>query len=162
MRGQAGPLTLAPAGGSTALVLRGIDASREERFERRIDARPAERTFDQRVEAECRKVALVEHDRMPQIDRPRVVRLVRYEIEQPLRPRAVARIPIRDECGVRHTASDGGGRPLEGAAIPAGERGGAIVRAVDECLDLGRRIRRRAHGFVRQDELAHLAMVIRG
>ena len=36
----------------------------------------AERPLDQRVEAEGRKVPFVEDDRMPQIDRPTVIRLV--------------------------------------------------------------------------------------
>src|SRR5262245_56671077 len=58
--------------------------------------------------------------------------------------------------------SEGERRTLERRAIPTGECGRAIVGAVDEGLNGGLRIRSRAHGVVRQDELAHLAMVIRG
>ncbi len=71
-----------------------IDAARKQRFERRVDVRPPETTLHQRVEAEPRQVALVEHDRMPQFDGTAVVRLVTDQIEQPLRTRAVAQIPV--------------------------------------------------------------------
>jgi len=85
------------------VVLRGIDASCEQCLERRIDARTAERAFHERVEAEGGKMPFVEDDRMAQIDRARVVRLIRHEIEQRLSPGAVARVPFREACGVRHT-----------------------------------------------------------
>jgi hypothetical protein len=72
-----------PAGGAAArLFLRRIDPSSEERFERRVDARAAERSLDERIEAERRQVAFVENDRMPEIDRARVVRLVGQEVEE--------------------------------------------------------------------------------
>jgi hypothetical protein len=71
-----------------------IDAAREQRFERCIDAGPAEPLLDQRIEAEAGQVPFVEHQRMAERDRPRVVRLVGDEVEQRLRPRAVARVPV--------------------------------------------------------------------
>ena len=63
-------------------------------FERRVDARPAQPPLDQRVEAESREVALVEHEWMPQRNGPRVIRLVGHEIEQRLRSRAITRVPV--------------------------------------------------------------------
>src|SRR5262245_15110948 len=68
--------------GSTAFVLGGIDASGKQRLELGIDARTSERALDERVEAECREVALVEHDRMSQIDRPVVVSVLFDQVEQ--------------------------------------------------------------------------------
>ena len=70
-----------------------IDAAREQRFEAGVDARPAERLLHQRVEAERRQVAFVEHDRMAQRDRPAVIRLLGQQVEERARPRAVALVP---------------------------------------------------------------------
>ena len=44
-------------------------------------------------------MAFVEDDRMPQIDRPAVVRLVGDEIEERARSCAVPRVPVGEEAG---------------------------------------------------------------
>ena len=60
---------------------------------------PPSAALDQRVEAERRQVAFVEDDRMAEIDRPAVVRLVGYQIEQRARTRAVARYHSLNRSG---------------------------------------------------------------
>ena len=72
-----------------------IDAARKQLLEPRVDARAAERFFHQRVEAESREMALVEHDRMTQRDRLRVIRVVCEEVEQRARARAVPAVPCK-------------------------------------------------------------------
>ena len=59
----------------------GIDAAREQGFERRIDTRASKALLYQRVERECRKMALVEDNRMAQGDRLAVVCLVCEQID---------------------------------------------------------------------------------
>src|SRR3954471_6510300 len=54
------------------------------------------------------------------------------------------------------------GCTLEGGAVPGAEPSGALVGAVDERGDRRGGIRGGAHGLVRQDELAHLGMIVRG
>ena len=58
-----------------------------------VDPGPAERPLDQRVEAERRKMTLVEDDRMPQGDRLAVVGVSGEQIEEHPRSFAVAAIP---------------------------------------------------------------------
>jgi hypothetical protein len=79
-----------------------VDASSKQRFEPGIDARTAERAFHERIEAERWQVAFVERDRVPQINRTRVVRGVGDEIEQRGRARPVARVPLLEEGGRGH------------------------------------------------------------
>ena len=74
-----------------------IDPSRKKRFEPRVDARAAECSLHERIEAEAREVTLVEHDRMAQRDRLAVVRLVYEEIENLARSLAIAAVPGDDE-----------------------------------------------------------------
>ena len=81
---------------ASGLILRRIDAAREQRFQTGVDAGAAERAFDEGVEAERRQVAFVEDDRMAEVDGPAVVRLVGNQIEQRLRSRAVARVPLAE------------------------------------------------------------------
>ena len=76
------------------LLLVRIDAAREHRFEVRVDAGAPEALLHHRVEAECRQVAFIEHERMPQRDRSAVIRLVCDEVEDRSRARAVAAIPV--------------------------------------------------------------------
>ncbi len=64
-------------GGRAPVGVVRIDASREQRLETLVDARPAQTALHQRVEAEGRQMALVEDDRMAQRDRAAVVRLSR-------------------------------------------------------------------------------------
>ena len=59
----------------------GIDATGEQLLERRINAWAAERSLDQRVETERRKMAFVEHHRMPKRDGPLQVRIFCQQIE---------------------------------------------------------------------------------
>ena len=54
----------------------------------------AQPALHERVEAEGRQMALVEHNRMPQRDRTAVVGVFADQIEKRLRPRAVASIPV--------------------------------------------------------------------
>ena len=70
-----------------------IDAARKEPLELRIDARAPQAALDQGVDAEGRQVPLVEHDRMPERDRPLVIRVGAHEVEQLPRPLAVQLIP---------------------------------------------------------------------
>ena len=49
-----------------------------------VDARTAQPTLHERVEAERRQVALVEHDRVAKGDRARVIRLGREQVEERL------------------------------------------------------------------------------
>ena len=51
-------------------------ASPKEALQPFVDTRSTERPLDQRVEAERRKMSLVEHDRVPKGNRLTVVRLV--------------------------------------------------------------------------------------
>src|SRR4029078_2396414 len=81
-------------GASSRLILRRIDAACEQCFESGVDAGALQRALDQCVETESRDVALVEDDRMAEVDRPAVIRGVSDEIEQRLRSRAIARIPL--------------------------------------------------------------------
>jgi hypothetical protein len=69
-------------GASPGLILRRIDAAREQAFKPGVDAGAAQRAFDEGVETERRQVAFVEDDRMAEVDRPAVVRLVGNQIEQ--------------------------------------------------------------------------------
>ena len=75
-------------------VCRRVDAAREQPFEHRIDAGPAERGLHQRVEAERGHVPLVEDERMSKGDGLAVVRvLVLQEIEQEMGSLAIAAVP---------------------------------------------------------------------
>ncbi len=80
--------------GRVPLGLMRIDASSEQRFKADVDARPAQTALHERVEAEGRQMALVKDDRMAQRDRAAVVRLFADQVEERLRPRAVAHIPV--------------------------------------------------------------------
>ena len=73
-----------------------VDPAREKRFEPFVDASPAERFLDERVEAERRQVPFVEHDRMAQRDRLAVVRVLGDDVEERTRTGAVAAIPGHD------------------------------------------------------------------
>ncbi len=84
------------SGAASRLILRRIDAAREQGFECGVDAGAAQRALHQGVEAEGRKVAFVEHDRVAEADGPAVVRRVCNEIEQCLRSCTVARIPVAE------------------------------------------------------------------
>jgi len=92
------------ASAASRLILGRIDAACEQRFEIGIDADAAKPAFDQRVEAECRQVAFVEDDGMPQVDRTAVVRRVIQQIEERLCSRAVSRVPIRNGFHRRRAA----------------------------------------------------------
>ncbi len=65
----------------TAIGIGRIDPAREQPFQPLVDARSAEAFLDERVEAERRQVAVVEHNRMTERDRLAVVRLVGQQIE---------------------------------------------------------------------------------
>src|SRR5206468_3968372 len=81
-----------------------INPAREQRFEARVDARPSQRSFHERVEAERGQMAVVEHDRLPQRDRALVVSGGLDEIEQRPGPFTVALIPRHDARAVeRHS-----------------------------------------------------------
>ena len=73
-----------------------IDAAREQLLELRIDARTAERALHERVEAERRQMAVIEDDRLPQMNRPAVIGLLGEEVEQRTRPLAVAQVRINE------------------------------------------------------------------
>jgi sulfur carrier protein len=77
-----------------------IDAAGEEQLQIRIDARQAEPFLHERVEAEGRQMAFVEHDGMTQIDRPAVIRIVDQEIEQRARTGAIAAVPLQGGAAV--------------------------------------------------------------
>ena len=77
-----------------------VDAAREQRLEMRIDARLAEPALHQRVEAESRQVSFVEHQRMAERDRPRVVGLVPDEIEEHLRSLAIPCVPVEERLPI--------------------------------------------------------------
>jgi hypothetical protein len=70
-----------------------VDAAREQLLEAGVDARAPESALHQRVEAERGQVPLVEHDGVPQRDRPLVVGLGRHQVENRPRALAVAGIP---------------------------------------------------------------------
>src|SRR5258708_1513524 len=65
----------------TAIGIGRIDPAGEQSFQPLVDARSAEAFLDERVEAERRQVAVVEHNRMTERDRLAVVRLVGQQIE---------------------------------------------------------------------------------
>src|SRR5207248_2495597 len=71
----------------------GIDPACEQLLQVRVDAAPIERALDERIEAERRKMSLIENDRMPQRNRLTVVRVVGQQIEEDSRSLAVAAIP---------------------------------------------------------------------
>jgi hypothetical protein len=78
--------TLRAAVGRSRLRFVRVDASREQRFQPRVDAGLAKRLFHERVEAEAREVAVVKHDRMPQVDRTLVIDVLREHVKQRARP----------------------------------------------------------------------------
>jgi hypothetical protein len=82
---------LAAVGG--ALAVR-VDAAREQALEVGVDARTPERLLHQRVHAESWQVALIEHDRVPERDRPRVVGLRPDDVEQRACPPPVLTILV--------------------------------------------------------------------
>ena len=115
--------SLSKRAGRVPLGLMRIDASSEQRFEVHIDARPTQTALDERVEAERRQMALVKNDWMAQRDRPAVIRLLVDQVEERLRPRAVAHIPVGEglASGRRHgcRSQHNGGRIAQ--PIRAGE-----------------------------------------
>src|SRR3569832_1286325 len=106
-----------------------IDAASEERLEAWIDARAAGRFLDERVEAEARQVAVVEHDRMPQIDGALVIRVLGQHREELARPDAVARVPrqraltVQSHPLIRGRGRAGGGGGGRGAGAARGAAG---------------------------------------
>ena len=88
---------LAAAGGCLAVR---IDAAREQALEALVDTRPAERSLHERVEAERRKMALVEHDRVTKRDRPGVIRLGLDDVEEARRALAVPAVPVRERLAI--------------------------------------------------------------
>src|SRR5262249_405165 len=97
-----------------------IDAAREQRLETLVDARAAERLLDQRVEAESRQMAVVEHDGVAQIDRPAVVDVLGQHVEQLPRTGAIAAILLES------------GRPVEVHPLTLIRNGAAAIVEMDE------------------------------
>ena len=65
-----------------------------------IDARLAEPALHERVEAESRQVTFVEHQRMAERNRPRVVGLVPDEIEEHLGSLAIPGVPVEERLPI--------------------------------------------------------------
>ncbi len=88
-----------------------IDAAFEQALHFRVDARLTEPALQQGNDAEGRQVPFVEHDRIPQRDGPRVVRVGIEQIEQAARSLTVALIPVDQTLAIdRNRGGDGGQR----------------------------------------------------
>src|SRR3954464_4938837 len=79
-----------------------IDTAREQRLQRFVDARPAEGFLNQGVEAEAGKVSFVEDNRVPQGNRPAVIRCLSDGVKQQPAPFPVAPVPVEQHTSLRY------------------------------------------------------------